>query len=256
MEKFMSRFNFRRECCLAVGVERESFLTDKEGKIAPLAPMVLNFLTDRERFGYELSACQLEDRIGPCNLHEVRSELMKNERDILEAERMFQFKRIHMEVAPEDMPLDIYPDPTGRYQEIVKKLPRNILLAACRVTGTHVHIGMPNHHVALKVYNQVISQLDYLCTEGDGSSGRRLAIYKTMAPEQDLCPYGSWSDFHRQAVEKNFVDDPRRCWNLIRISVHGTIEFRMFGVTDNLDRIVSWAKICHNLCKVAMRGCH
>lgn len=252
MKKFRNKFQFRQSGSLLVGIERECFLLNQEGKIAPIAHMVLGELTDKKRFGYELSACQLEDRIGPCKLSEVKKELMKNERDIGMAEAKLLFKRLHAEVAPEDMPLDVYPDPTGRYQEIIKSLPENILRAACRVTGTHVHIGMPDHDTALKVYNQVISQLDKLCREGDGSFGQRLVIYKTMAPEQTLRPFEDWNDFYQQAVEKKFADDPRKCWHLIRLSIHGTIEFRMFGATDDLNKIEKWAKICHKLCGVAM----
>ena len=248
----MSKFQFRPCCKLLIGIERECFLVNGSGEIVPIAQRVLEILTDRERFGYELSACQLEDRIGPCNLSDVKNRLLENEKDIMVAEDELRFKRMQMEVAPEDMPLDVYPDPVGRYKEIVNNLPRNVLLSACRVIGTHVHVGMPNYEIALKVYNRVIPELNRLCDEGDGSSGQRLKIYKTMAPDQSLRPYKDWSDFHRQAIEKDFANDPRKCWHLIRISVHGTIEFRMFGTTGNLDKIERWAKICHNLCRDAM----
>jgi ribosomal protein S18 acetylase RimI-like enzyme len=53
-------------------------------------------------------------------------------------------------------------------------------------------------------------------------------------------------------VTKGFDKDPRKCWTLIRISKNGTIEFRMFGATPSLERIVGWAKLCHDLCKEAM----
>ncbi|OGI30860.1 MAG: hypothetical protein A2271_04900 [Candidatus Moranbacteria bacterium RIFOXYA12_FULL_35_19] len=174
MQKFMNKFRFRQDGALLVGIERECFLINNESKISPMAQLVLSHLADKEQFGYEFSACQLEDRIGPCGLNEIKNQLKENEKDVIEVESKLQFKRSWMEVAPEDMPLDIYPDPTGRYQEIKKKLSGNILLAACRVIGTHIHIGMPDHNTAIKVYNQVISELDRLCNEGDGSSGKRL----------------------------------------------------------------------------------
>lgn len=252
MKKFLKRFKFRESGRMLVGVERECLIIDNHGKIVPCAAKVLEYLPDRTRFGYELSACQLEDRIGPVRVDEVKEALLENERDIKAVENRLGFKRLHTEVAPEDMPLDIYLDPGGRYQKITKNMPRHILLAACRVTGTHVHVGMPDHEIALHVYNNVINHVEMLCELGNGSGGERLRIYKIMAPDFEAPYYASWLDFYNKSIKKGFESDPRRCWNIIRISVHGTIEFRMFGSTPDLDKIVQWAETCHKLCNEAM----
>lgn len=249
---FMKKFNFRKNGALMVGVERECFIASEQGKIVPRAVDVLIHLPDRKRFGYELSACQLEDRVGPVCINQVKEALLANEYDIAEVERRLNLKRLHVEVAPEDMPLDVYPDPSGRYQKITKNMPKCILSAACRVTGTHIHIGMPDHETALRVYNSVIEHTKMLCDLGNGSSGKRLMIYKIMAPDSESPSYDSWSDFYEKAVMKGFENDPRRCWNLIRLSVHGTIEFRMFGSTPDLNKVVRWAEICHKLCREAI----
>lgn len=253
MEKFMERFNFRKENSLLVGIERECFITDLQGNIIPKSDVVLSVLADRSKFGYELSACQLEDRIGPVAIDGLRVSLYANEIILRWAEAALNFRRLFLEVAPEGMSLDVYPDPTGRYQKITKNMTRHILEAACRVTGTHVHIGMPDHETALKVYNKVIGEIENLSALGDGSNGERLRIYKVMAPDFHSPHYRSWIDFYEAAVEKDFVTDPRKCWNLIRISIHGTIEFRMFGTTSDLNKIIEWANICHDLCKEAMK---
>lgn len=253
IDEFTAKFNFDVTKKLHVGIEREGFLIDKHGKIIPFAPVVLSKLTDRSRFGYELSACQLEDRAGPCLLEDLKEQLLQNEKQIKEAENELNFGRIYVEVAPEDMPLDVFPDPTGRYQKIIKNMPKHILSAACRVAATHIHIGMPDCFTALKVYNNVIQYLDSLCVEGDGSNGERLRIYKIMAPDFQPPAYKDWQHFYEIAIERGFVIDPRKCWNLIRISVHGTIEFRMFGSTPDFKKILKWAKICHNLCLDAIK---
>lgn len=250
--EFMAKFNFRPEGALLVGVERECFLLNKSGQIAPLAVQVFENLPDQTRFGYELSACQLEDRIGPCVINNLRSGINENEIEIKKAEAITGFTRLFCEVAPENMPLDIYPDPTGRYQRISKTLPKRVLVAACRVTGVHVHIGMPDHETALRVYNKVISHYDALCQMGDGSGGARLELYHLMAPNHVPCFYESWDEFCAEAQKDGFVEDPRKCWRLIRISVHGTIEFRMFGSTSDIDKIVTWAEYCHRICQEAM----
>lgn len=252
MERFLNKFNFRKDGALLVGVERECFVTDNSGKIIPYAEEVLAHLPDRKRFGYELSACQLEDRIGPVNKDGVKNALLENERDLAKVEKELNFKRLHREVALENMPLDVFPDPSGRYQKITKNMPKHILSAACRVTGTHIHIGMPNHEAALRTYNRTIIHMEALCKLGDGSGGERLAIYRIMAPDFKSPCYDSWANFYETAVTKGFETDPRRCWHLIRISVHGTIEFRMFGATSDLNKIVQWVEVCHKLCSEAM----
>ncbi len=114
------------------------------------------------------------------------------------------FGTLHSEVAPENMPLDVYPDPTGRYQEITRNMPRHILLAACRVIGTHIHIGMPDHETALRVYNSVVPHYMELCEKGNGSFGERLAIYRIMAPDYEPKPYRDWDHFAAVVAEKGF----------------------------------------------------
>jgi gamma-glutamyl:cysteine ligase YbdK (ATP-grasp superfamily) len=252
MRKFLDLFRFDPQKTLYVGVERECFLLDQSGAVAPLAAQVLNKLPNDGRFGYELSACQLEERIGPSQIDDVHRRLLENDAIIRAVEKEVGCRRLHAEVGPEDMPLDMYPDPSGRYARITENMPRNVLLAACRVAGTHVHIGMPNHATALKAYNRVIESCYDLCQKGDGSFGERLEIYRVIAPDYDPPKYESWKAFYETALQKGFDKDPRRCWTLIRISVHGTLEFRMFGVTSSLDRVVSWAKLCHVLCAEAM----
>lgn len=250
MRQFMKLFKFDPTKVLFVGVEREAFLVDDNGVIKPKAFDVVSLVRNDPRFGYELSACQIESRIGPCRLPQLGNELKEVE-DILLG-YLANLHTSYVEVGPENMPLDVYPDPSGRYREIVKTMPLHVLLAACRVIGTHVHIGMPDHETALKVYNRVIKKYDWLCSRGNGSFGERLDIYRVVAPDCDPKPYADWADFYRVAVEKGFDKNPRNCWTLIRISRHGTIEFRMFGATSSLERIVSWASLCHDLCKEAM----
>ena len=252
LQRFRSRFGFRPEGALLVGVERECFLTDASGVIAPLATRVLAHLTDPVQFGYELSACQLETRVGPCRPSELAAALAANDTQVVSAEHAVGFGRLHCEVGPADMPLDVYPDPTGRYAQIVAALPHEVLRAACRVIGTHVHIGMPDHEAALAAYNHATAYLDELCELGDGSAGERLRIYAVMAPGWRPSRFASWHAFYEAAVSRGFDSDPRKCWTLIRISVHGTIEFRMFGATGDLNRIAHWAKRCYDICRDAL----
>jgi gamma-glutamyl:cysteine ligase YbdK (ATP-grasp superfamily) len=271
IEMFKQQFSYKLDHVGHVGVEREIFVTDWNGTIVPRAKDVLEMATctrtagnfwsgtpeswtpPKDWYGYELSACQVESRVGPVTLSELESELTDRSNDLDHwGFRTPYFRPLHTEIAPADMPLDVYPDPTGRYQKITQNMPRDVLLAACRVAGTHIHVGMRDHESALRTYNYVIRHTNELCEMGNGSFGERLAIYKQMAPDYEPRPYASWNEYYQYAVEKGFDTDPRKCWTLIRISVHGTLEFRMFGATESIDRIVSWATRCHELCQMAM----
>lgn len=279
IEEFKRQFTYNQHKIGFLGVEQEVVI-EKDGKIVPMAHEILSTITSRgifepahisgnyfsgdnweahkarwhpvepNEFGYELPAAQIESRIGPCQLKDLKWKLEKVNEHLILLLKLKGCRPLHIEVAPEDMPLDVYP--TERYQKITKNMPRAILLAACRVAGTHVHIGMRDHAMALRVYNYVIKHLAELCEMGNGSFGERLAIYKQMAPDYEPKLYASWDEYYQTALAKGFAEDPRKCWTLIRISVHGTIEFRMFGATDSIDRIVNWATRCHQLCQEAM----
>ncbi len=247
---FDDRFRFDPEKTLFIGVERECFLTRK-GVIVPEAPKVLALLP-QPRFSYELSACQLEERIGPCKDEAEFAVALRNDSALNGALSHYGLQALHCELAPYDMPLDVFPDPTGRYQRIVETLPKELLLAACRVAATHVQIGMPDKETAVRVHDAVVSELSRLCAMGDHSDGERLRMYGVMARDSEPKPFGSWDTYRDLAIEKGFASDPRQCWRLIRISVHGTIEFRMFGATSDLSEIEHWASTCRELCRKAL----
>ncbi len=268
LQTFKDRFIFDSSKTGYLGVERECFIVDQTGLIVPKADALIQHirtygwptnLDDKKRVdpgytvGYELSNAQIELRTRPHpSAASLREELRLNDKNLTRSMSQMRLAPLHTEVGPEDMTLDVYPDPTGRYQSITRDMPRAVLLAACRVTGTHVHVGMKDHEMALHVYNYVTRHLTELCEVGNGSFGERLAIYRQMAPDYKPMPYESWDAYYQTALAKGFSEDPRQCWTLIRISVHGTIEFRMFGATDSIYRIITWAGRCLELCQEAM----
>lgn len=251
MNKFIKLFKFDPVYSFYVGVERERFITDDQGFPIPKSAEVLALLPTDNRFGYELSACQLEDRVGPVQMADLAEALQNNDTEISQAVDCLGLKQRFMEVAPVDMDLTVYNDPSGRYQQIVKTLPSEILLAACRVAGTHVHIGMPDMETALAVYNQVIRFTHGLCDYINNTNGERLAIYKQMAKSWQPKPYSTIKEFYEDAVAQGFAKDPRKNWQLIRITIHGTIEFRMGGATASIKEVISFASACLKICQGA-----
>lgn len=250
MSSFKSQFSFNPEHAFKVGCEREGFIVDSSGEIVPEAKKALDALGLST--GYELSACQLESRVGPVDFDRLEYELCIEQAAILEILFEHGLSVKYITVAPETMPLDVFPDPTGRYQKIVEKMPREILLAACRVAGTHCHVGMSDFETALIVYNHVVDHVHELIEMGNLTQGERLGIYQMMAPNFMPIKYRDLQHMHEYYVENGFDVDPRKCWHLIRISVHGTIEFRMFDSTESINIIASWARECLKLCRQAL----
>lgn len=259
LQAFMQQFKFDPTGKGMVGVEREFFIFDpKKGVIVPRAQEVLSRLVGINRryvdkygiepFGYELPACQIELRIRRLEISKIKDELQYLERILDTALDSLGLSKISLEVAPKDVPQDVYPDPDGRYADITRHMEPEVLLAACRVIGTHFHVGMPDPDTALAVYNEVIGSCDELVAMGDNSGGLRLAVYSVVEPDPRPQPYISWNVFYRHGVEAGFADHPRRLWKLIRVTRYGTIEFRMFGVTDDIDKVVSWGTVCHRKC--------
>ncbi len=246
---FRNKFDFRSDMHLFVGVERECFLTEN-GTISPLAPQIVPHLPNNGAYGFELSACQLETRTKPYPVELIGDAIIDMRNMLLKDQARLGFETLHQEVAPFDMPLDIYPD--ERYQKITKGMSTERLRAACRVAGTHVHIGMGSTRETIKAYNAAIEHIPRLCKMGDKSNGERLEIYKLMAPEFHPPEYKNWRDYERYAREHKFWENPRDCYHIVRISRHGTIEFRMFGATPDVTEIISWAVDCHTICKNAL----
>lgn len=227
LHAFLSKFVFNQALCGSIGIERERFLVDVYGNIVPRAKEFLDAIKD-PAWTYELSACQAEDRTKPQKkLADVWRELSANDQNAKIILRLMNAKLVALEVAPEHMPLDIYPDP--RYLDITAKITKERLRAACRVAGVHVHIGMRDLSHAIRAFNKLRKYLRLLCSLGDGSSGERLRLYKIMAAQWNPPEITSQEHFLQLAINQGFAENPRNCYWLMRISIHGTIELRMFG---------------------------
>lgn len=235
---FLSRFRFREDLAGCVGVEREHFVASLMGYPVPQATSFLAAVHD-PRWTHELSACQVEVRTRPHrDLSALKLELLENENIGRHVAKQLDLLLINVEVGDKDMPLNVYPDP--RYLKIAGSIPAERLSAACRVAGTHIHIGVGNMRQAIAVYNSLVPHLEELCRLGDHSAGERLKLYKTMAIDWLPKPYEGVEHFFEVARTHSFEVNPRDCWQLIRISVHGTVELRMFGVTNHVDEVLWW----------------
>lgn len=240
-DTFLSRFAFRPRLRGHLGVEREFFLVDPD--ICLPAPRAEEFLriTADPSWTYELSACQVEHRTAPCpSIDALMRDIKAGEDRGKATAYMMGLRLVSASVGPPAMPLDVYPDP--RYRSIAATLPMRVLSAACRVAGTHIHVGVSSMDEAVALHDAVVDELPALVAEGDLSRGFRMRLYGVMAPDHVPPKYGTAEAFADHARSEGFDANPRNCWHLVRISVHGTVELRMFGATADRKRIKRWAK--------------
>lgn len=249
LSTFLALFNFQPELRFHLGVEEE-YLIVRNKKPVPEAERVLLGLANAS-FTYELSACQIEHRTSPAPTPQAASEAYLRGREQLQAvlAGMGLASRARA-VAPRDMPLDVYPD--ERYYAIAHSLGVDKLRAACRVMGTHVHVGIGSADEALVVYNALVSNMPALLGMCGARNTERLGLYRVVQPECNPPQYSSLQDWHAQAIRDGFVDNPRNCWHLVRISRHGTVEVRLFPATGDARKIQQWADVVQNIARRAL----
>ena len=236
---FLNQFSFRPELVGCIGTEREQFLiSPKDGTSAPRSAEFLDMIKDPQ-WTYELSACQVESRTRPYReLSAIEHELLVNENRGETVVKQLGLWLINREVGDADMSLEVYPDP--RYKNIVSTISKERLSAACRVTGTHIHIGARDLLHALALHNAILPYFDFLCRLGDHSDGERLRLYKAMAVNWEPVAYRNPEHLFEIASAEGFADNPRNCWKLMRVSIHGTVELRMLGSANHVQEILDW----------------
>ena len=245
---FTSRFSFNPNLVGYMGIEREHFLISAaDNNYTPQSAKFLKAIRN-SLWTYELSACQVESRTRPqVDLAAIEMGLLANENIGKKISRKLGLILLDQEVAEINMPLNVYPNP--RYLKIARNIPVETLRAACRVAGTHVHIGVSDLVRAIAINNLLVPHFDALCSLGDHSSGERLRLYKTMATNWRPMLYRNPEHLFEVAEAESFTDNPRNCWKLIRISIHGTVELRMFGSTNDIDEILEWVSFIKSIIK-------
>ena len=244
LKRFTSRFTFRGPAD-EFGVEREFFFVDQRtGLIVPCPTHVMATLVRvSPKFTYELSACQGESRHGPCKLIDLKRELQETDRLLQQTLEQFGLRAEYIPVAPVTIPLAVYQDPQRRYARIAADMSQDVLSAACRAAGTHVHRGMRDHESALEHHNRMCERFDELVATGDTSQGERIALYGLVKPDWRPRRYASWSTFYDDAARNGFEKNPRNNWKGMRIA-RDTHETRVFDSTNKVDLIVHWAELC------------
>ncbi|MBT4277396.1 hypothetical protein HOD96_01475 [Candidatus Falkowbacteria bacterium] len=242
---------FNRDNAEKTGVELEGYVYEN-GVIVPRGPEIVEAINDPELASCELPACQIEIKTLPCKVKNLKWYLYGGRAILQDAAERLGLSYSFDAIAPADIPLEISPD--KRHQDIAKKLSHEKLLAGSRVASTQFHFGMRDKEEALKVYNFLIQHCYYLISLGDISKGRRLNLYGRVYPDFMPRAYHDWYELYRDACDRNFANDIRNWWDMIRITRFGTIELRMFDSTPDIERILHWNRVCFHFVKEALNS--
>lgn len=239
------------------GIERERFITNKNNEITPeigiLLPKVIaiarNRLIDESRFTYELYAGQIEDRTAVCNsLKHLRESLIENDSILDEAASLLGLSYECSEYVDGSRLTDLRPNPfNSRHQTIFENISLDQRIAASQVAAVHIHIGVDKENI-VRCLNVDRNKLYKLIKLGDHSNGKRIEAYSTMAGKQQFPPIFDSVEEVMKYIESKGGE--KNVYDLIRYKPSTrTIEFRMFGITDNIDEIINYTRECKRLVK-------
>lgn len=227
------------------GIEREWFIT-KDGLISPaigeLLPALKNECKisgiEENRFGFELFAGQIEDRTPVCkSKSDLMSALKENEYFLKKVGNSLGLDFACVEFVSEEALGNLVVNPFDeRHKKIWNEISTPEKVAASQVAAIHIHFGVTIQE-AVSVLNYCRKEvIDYLCQIGNSLNGERLKAYRKMAKVYGDSRIFSCPDDLLKFIEKSGGE--KNVWDMVRYKTSTqTIEFRMFGATDNYEDI-------------------
>ena len=242
---------------VTIGAERERFIVNKTtGKITPaigvLLPKVQKICRQQgipiSLFGHELFAGQIEDRTLPCDtLKDLQAALEANdallETAVAGDSLSFDFSELVTESRVEKLEVNPFDE---RHLHIWSSITQERRSAASRVTAVHIHLGV-NKAQAVALLNACRrEQIENLIRMGDHSSGARIRTYRKMAQTDGFPPL--FSGFAELMAYIQDHGGEKNVWDLVRYKPSTkTVEFRMFGATEDIREIIGYAGACLSL---------
>lgn len=233
-----------------IGVEREWFITEN-GRIIPKIGMLLPKVWEqaqtngfvKTQFGFELFAGQIEDRTKvSVSIFDLAASLTENERLLRTVSNSMGLDIFCKDYVTEEELGELVVNPFNeRHQKIWAEIPKERKVAASQVAAIHVHISATLEE-AVKILNACRKELiDELVALGDFSAGKRIQAYRVMAKTYGEPPLFKDGDDLMNYIFRHGGE--RDVWDLVRYKPStGTVEFRMFGATENQAKIVEFAQ--------------
>lgn len=242
-----------------LGIEREWFIM-RNGNIVPdigkLLPRLQNEAKGQglseSQFGFELFAGQVEDRTRPViSLEHLMFSLRENESLLKKIGEKLNLHFICKDFVTEKELGELVVNPFDeRHQKIWVEIPRERKVAASQVAATHVHVSVTGKE-AVKILNYCRKAIiDELARLGDFSQGKRLVAYQVMAETYESPVFKTLNELMAYIKEKG---GERDVWDMVRYKPStGTIEFRMFGATEDENKVREFVQACQ---QVVERAC-
>lgn len=247
-EEFVSHFLWGHNGRV-IGGEDEAFIIGDDGMPIPAS---LQFTAHAFAHGIaaplslELSACQIETQTGACHdADELVGHFAFNRKELERIAQQMGCGLQFTELGPENMNLAVTDLPP--YQRWAAAHPEKIS-SACRVTSKHLHRAARSWEHAIAIYNDAVQQLPTLIALGDHSEGERIRLLSSLhayfIPPQVQSPQEVYELYRDAGALSRFGD----LWAAVRFSAGRqdekppTVEFRMFGNTDDLDEVHHWAQ--------------
>jgi len=251
-----------------IGVEEELFLVDVESRrLKPVAGDVLPAVgrVDRGDVGPELLQCQIETGTGICRtLDEVAQELRVLRRAVSDAAREAGCAIASSGTVPLgfDEGSQVTPEPGYLRLERDYRLVTHEQL----VSGCHVHIGMADPEMAIKVMNRARSWLPTLLAltanspfwqgADSGYASFRTEVWQrwpTAGTPEAFASRAEYDDLVATLLAVDAIDDPARIyWDLRPSAKYDTLEFRVGDAHLTVDETVMTA----GLVRALVRTCH
>jgi len=231
-----------------LGIEREWFIM-RNGNIVAGVGDVLPKLWEivetrgfnKSQFGYELFAGQIEDRTEPVPCTEsLIDSLKKNEALLKEIGESLGLHFVCKDFVTEEELGELVVNPFDqRHKSIWAEITRERKVAASQVAAIHIHVSVtPEEAVQILNYCRR-SVIDRLAKMGDFSQGKRLNAYRVMAKVYGDSPVFKDVDHLMKYIKDSGGE--RDVWDMVRYKPStGTVEFRMFGATGDLEKIKSF----------------
>lgn len=241
------------------GIERERFILNAQNQIVPeigkLLPLVQKIARERDvsmdRFTYELFAGQIEDRTPPCcDLFSLRDSLVVNDNILNLAINKLNLSFDYSEFVDVEKIASFDVNPFDeRHKKIWASIPEERRMSASVVAAVHVHISV-NEDDAVQLLNLCRKDVvDHLISLGDHSCFKRINAYRIMAETDGVPPL--FSNFSEVMNYITLSGGEKNIWDLVRYKPStGTVEFRMFGTTPNVDEIIGYVNACLSVSKI------
>jgi carboxylate-amine ligase len=252
-----------------IGIEEEYLLVDKETFALAHAPdsLISACKQDLEdKVSPEFLQCQIEIGTGVCHtIGEARSDLAHLRRTVARHADSYGLAPI----AASCHPFADWKDQHHTDKERYNKLRRDLAGVARRmlICGMHVHVGIPDEEMRIKLVNQLryfLPHLHALSTsspywQGDdtGMNSYRLTVFDNL-PRTGLPPYmKDWDQFSstvQTLIDLDLIEDASKIWwDLRPSSKFPTIESRICDVAPRMEVTLTLAALTQCLTRMLWR---